>query len=325
VNRHRVQIEAALRAARVATPSSFTWFGRPSRPLPPGLASTLAPGVVRELLIEGLQGVLYGSFYTQGRPVPAGLGGSSVRIDRAFVAALSTANAGTGGWQPGWRVERVGRGVAHVERHGLRARVRQADCRGAGALVSVRRPKESVTGAPGFYMAYGDREPGEGPDGVEERVYFSVRAEGALRLVAECTRRLNAAGIAFDLKVVGDPERTLRRDAAVLYLDRGGFGRAREILRSIVAACGPHLYGDPPAFAHPLAPGVSVAEHVPALGGSFGTSRCRLLAEGIVAADERGATRLPDRLDEVGRRFAERGLDVDAPYLAPGSAEHYDL
>jgi hypothetical protein len=117
----------------------------------------------------------------------------------------------------------------------------------------------------------------------------------------------------------------MRCDAAVLYLDRGGFRGARDAVRAIVAACGAHVYGEAPAFARPLAPGVSIAEHAPGLGASFGASRCRLLAEGIVVAHERGVNRLPDRLDEVARRFAEHGLDVDAPYLAPGSAERYAL
>ena len=58
---------------------------------------------------------------------------------------------------------------------------------------------------------------------------------------------------------------------------------------------------------------------------SFGASRCRLLAEGMVDAHERGSTRLGDRFDAVVRRFARRGFDVEAPYLVPASANHYAL
>jgi hypothetical protein len=96
-------------------------------------------------------------------------------------------------------------------------------------------------------------------------------------------------------------------------------------LRTIFAVCGPHLDGESPAFTRPLAHGVSVGEHAAGLGGSFGTSRCRLLAEGIVTAHEHGVTRLADRFDIVARRFVEHGLDVHAPYLAPGSTERYEL
>ena len=325
MTRYRRQVEAALRAASVASPASYTWFGRRSPPLPRELVPLLARERIRELLIDGLQEVLYGSFYTQGRPVPAGLNSASGRTDRAFVAALSRANAGSGGWEPGWRVERVEHGVAQVVRRGLRAHVDLSDCRGGRDLVSVRRSKEIVHGSPGFYMALGDREPDGGEQGIEERLYFNVDAEGALRLVAGCTQLLNDAGIPFDLKVAADPGSARRCDAAVLYLAPGGFRRARDAVGMIVAACGAHLYGDAPAFACPLAPGVSVAEHAPVLGASFGASRSRLLAEGIVVAHERGLTRLADRLDEVARRFAEDGLDIDAPYRSPGSVERYVL
>ena len=242
------QIEAALQAVDVTSATSFTWFGERSGRLPRPLARALAPESARELLIDGLQDVLYASFYTQGRPVPASMSGSPGQTDRAFVDALSRANRGSGGWQSGWRVERVDSGVAEVVRDGLRARVPLADCRGTGALVSVRRPKEAVGGASGFYLAFGDLQPVGHPDGIGERVYFNVRPQGALRLVAGCTRLFNDAGIPFDLKVFDDPASAVRCDAAVLYLERGGFRRAREHLRTIVAACRPHLHGEPPAF-----------------------------------------------------------------------------
>jgi hypothetical protein len=322
---YRLQVEAALRAVTVTSATSYAWFGRRSRPLSRALTAGLAPESAREVLIDGLQNVLYRSFYTQGRPVPVSLSGAPRRVDEAFVEALSQANHGRGGWEPGWRVEKVELGIAHVERDGLRTRIPVSDCRGAGVSVSVRRAKESVASSPGFYMALGDIEPGAGTDRIEERVYFNVRADGAAHLVAGCTRLLNDAAIPFDLKVIDHPGSVSRCDAAVLYLDPGGFRRARDLLRTIVETCAPHLYGDPPAFARPLAPGVAVGEHATSLGGSFGTSRCRLLAEAIAVAYEHGAHRLPDRLEAVADRFAEVGLDIDSPYLAPGSAGRYEL
>jgi len=320
VNRFRRQVESALRAVVVTSPTSFAWFGRSSRPLP----VMVDPESARELLINGLQGVLYEAFYTQGRPVPVDVIGPPGATDRAFVESLSRANAGRGGRDCGWRVERVERGVARVVRGGLFAQTSLAHGRG-GEFVSAYRPKESFDGWPGFYMAFGDVEPVVGADGIEERVYLNVGAEGAVRLMSGCTRRLNEAAIPFDLKVVGDPRASARCDAAVLYLERGGFRRARERLRGIVRDCGAHVAGDSPALTRPLAPGVSVGEHALGLGASFGASRCRLLAEAIVAAHEHGITGLAGRLEMVARHFAERGLDVDAPYLAPGSAERYAL
>jgi hypothetical protein len=295
------------------------------------VAATLAPDSARAFLIGGLQDELYRSFYTQGRPVPAGTKGVPGRPDQALVEALSRANYGSGGWQPGWQVEVVERDTVLAVRDRLHVRVPISECRapdddyGAGAPLSIRRPKELLAGSPGFYTALGDTEPTAGHNGIELRVYFNISATGAARLVAVCTSLLNETRISFGLKVVDHPAGYARSDAAVLYLDNGDFERMRESLRAIVSTCAPDLCGEPPAFAQPLAPGVAVGEHSLNLGPSFGTSRCRLVAEGIVAADDSGARRLPDRFEAVARRFVYHGLDIDAPYLAPGSAGHYEL
>jgi hypothetical protein len=327
---YREQVESALRAVAVTSATSYTWFGRRSRPLPRAVTSALAPRSARALLINGLQNELYRSFYTQGRPLPVSTTCAPARSDQALVEALSRANSGTGGWQQGWRAERVEHGTVLVVRNGLHARVPVADCRGAncgcsvGAPVSIRRPKELLAGFPGFYTVLGDVEPSVGREGVEVRVYFNIRAEGAAPLVAICTRLLNEAKIPFNLKVIDDLAGFSRCDAAVLYLDNG-FERVRESLRTIVSTCAPHLHGEPPAFAKPLAPGVAVGEHRPRLGASFGASRCRLVAEGIVAAYDSGARRLSDRIDAVARRFADHGLDLEVPYLVLGSVDRYEL
>jgi len=326
---YREQVESALRAAAVTSATSYTWFGRRSRPLAPAVAAALTPADASRFLIGGLANELYRWFYTQGRPVPVGVKDAAGRFDRALAEALSRANSGAGGWEPGWRIEKIERSTGLIVRDGLRVRAPLSQCRAgdrglvAGEPVSIRRPKDTLAGSPGFYTALGDLEPSAGR--VEVRVYFNIDAGGAVPLVAACTRTLNSAGIPFDLKVVADLGGFDRCDAAVLYLDDGGFAAARESLRSIVSTCRDHLHGEPPAFAKPVAPGVAVGEHRPSLGASFGMSRCQLVAEGIVAAYEAGVHRLADRIDAVARCFAERRLDIDVPYLASESPDRYEL
>jgi HopA1 effector protein family len=332
VNAYRDQVAGALRAVAVTSPTSFAWFGSGSRPLPRAVVATLPAATSRRYLIDALQRELYRSFYSQGRPEPARPDrGVPARSDPEFVQALSLANCGSGGWETGWRVERVGRGIVQVERDGLSVRARAADCRAhgdprkVGARVSLRRPKELGADAPGFYMALGDVAATERRVGVEVRVYFNVTAAGAAPLVEACTRRLNAERIHFSLKVLDHLTGFTRCDAAVLYLEPGDFGRARESLSAIASACAPYLRSEHPAFTKPLARGVSLGEHLRSLGGSFGSSRCRMLAEGVVTSHERGDERLADRVEAVTRRFAESGVDLDSPYLAPGSSGRYAL
>jgi hypothetical protein len=311
------------------TPTSYAWFGRRSRPLPPDLLAAVGPDAARASLVEALQRELYLSFYTQGRAVPeTPERPAPARPDRDFAATLSAANASAGGWQPGWRVQAWGVDTAVVARDGIAVRAPVADCRAdarapaPGAPVSVRRPKELEAASPGFYIALGERQPDAD---VELRVYFHVTAAGAAPLVAACTSVLNEAAVPFVLKVVDRPGGFTRCDAAVLYLQRGGFGSVRRSLASVAAACAPHLRPRVPAFTKALAPGIAVAEHQPELGASFGTGRCRLVAEAAVQASELGAARLDERLQTVARRFAGHGLDIDRPFLAAGSATRYAL
>jgi hypothetical protein len=156
-------------------------------------------------------------------------------------------------------------------------------------------------------------------------LYFDITPDGAVPLTAHCSRRLNEAAIPFRLKLVDDRAGYVRCDAAVLYLERGAFQRARQIIRSIASACAPYLCDEIPAFSARLAPGLAVGEHRPTLGASFGAFRCRLLAESIVVAHEMRAGSLEARLDTAASCFAREGLDIDAPYRVPGSTVSYEL
>ena len=200
----------------------------------------------------------------------------------------------------------------------LLSRARPAPCR---APVRLRRPKE--TASAGFYVALGDAARSRRADDVETRVYFNVTPAGAPALVSVCTRLLNGAAIPFELKVADHPAGYDRCDPAVLYLDEGGVERLAGLMPAIFSACHSHLRPRAPAFTRPLVPGIAVGEHRPALGGSFGSFRCRLVAEGVVAAQRRGTTALPERLDAVAARFADHGLDLDLPYLAPRSTARH--
>jgi hypothetical protein len=332
VTDYRDQVMQALRAVRVTSATTYAWFGRRSPPLPRPVVTALSPDTAREYLVGLLGSELYRSFYTQGRPVPVNLDAARPdRPDDGFVEELSRANNGTGGWEGGWRVEKAARGILHVESNGLRVRVRASDCRSSrdtptvGDAVSVRRPKELRAASPGFYTALGDRKLAIGYEGLEVRVYFNVAAAGGAPLVAACTRPLNEAEIPFLLKVVDHPMGFSRCDTAVLYLDGDGFKRVQGSLAVAASVFASHLRRDAPAFTRPLTPGVALGEHRPSLGASFGASRCRLVAEGIVDAHERGSTGLEDRLDAVARRFARRGFDFEAPYLVPPSANQNAL
>jgi hypothetical protein len=329
----RERVAEALRAVRVTSPTSFDWFGQPAAPLRRAVRSALSPPAARELLVRRLAAELYESFFTQAAPTPRNPDAvGTCRGDPALVAALSGANAGRGGWSDGWRVVDAADDVVVVQRGGPRLRSAPSDVRLAaggtparGAIVLARRPKELRAASPGFYIALGDVAGGGDPRAVEVRVYFHLTHAGAVPLIAAATRVLNDARVAFSVKVVDHPRRFRRCDAAVLYLEQEAFTRALAPLRAVVAACAPHLRPATPPFTKRLAPGVGIGEHAPVLGASFGTGRCRLLAQGVVDAAEQRLTRAEDRLDAVARRFARHGIDLDAAHLASPGRDDYVL
>jgi hypothetical protein len=309
----------------VTSPTTYDWFGRPSPRISRAVRAALTPAEAESFLVGRIAGELYRSWYVRGHSVRRDLEGAAWHEDpdAEFVRTLSQANSGRGGWERGWRVaERDGERLV-LARGRLRVRAKPADCRppgdvaGAGERVSVRRPKELRNISPGHYLALGDAERPPGRQSTELRVYLHVRPAGAATLVAAATGACNAEAIPFSLKVLADPASFTRCDAAVLYLDDADFERARGPLRAIVDACGDDLDDPPPPFSKRLARGVGLGEHDGNRDASFGTSRCRLVAQGVVAHARVGG----EVLEAVAASFGAAGLDLDRPYLVSASRD----
>jgi len=143
-------------------------------------------------------------------------------------------------------------------------------------------------------------------------------------LVRALTSRLNAETVPFRLKVANHPIRFGRCDAAVLYVPIEAFEGVRAMLAHVAVTMASRLRPRTPAFTLALAPGVGLAES-PATGESFGEHRCRLVADGIVGADERGVAPGAARVEAVIVSLAENGVKIDAPYLEPALAELHVL
>jgi class II lanthipeptide synthase len=302
MSRYREQVAAALEAVTILGPTRYAWLGRRNRRLPTALNAELDEAERRRYLISCLSEELYHSFYCHGSPVPARWGEPAPPFaDPWLLEELSAANRGHGSWEGGWTVERVDNGEVVVTDSRLRMKAPAADCRISGAAASVRLPKELPSLSPGFWFVVSD-VPSAACD---VRVYWNVTAAGAPALVGSLTSRLNADGVPFRLKVADHPFRFQRCDAAVLYLEREAFLALRSWLRQAASSLSRHLEPAIPAFTLELAAGVALAEDDGV--ESFGARRCGLLADAIVRAPA---------LDAVAARFAEDGVDIDAPYRA---------
>jgi len=331
---YRTSIAEALGAVEVVSPTTFTWFGAPSRALPAETVQLMDGDSTREYLLYNLQAQLYANFYCAGKARPQlGISEPEPTADHApFIRALSEANTGKGARESGWTVVGEDAGAVVVVRDGLSLWIAPSDVYrvdGAaivpGASVGVLMPKELLRLSPGFYMALGDAEfPVDGTVSIL-RFYWSLRSEGAPALIGALTSRLNADGIAFRVKVASDPGAYSRCDAGVLYTRRDDHERLRSILTDVYETLAPLLRPTTPALTKQLMPGLGLAEDPGEHDMSFGMNRCKLLAEGILEAHARGIDDPAGRLDVVQERFARDGITVDAPYLSQGSADCYEL
>jgi hypothetical protein len=151
------------------------------------------------------------------------------------------------------------------------------------------------------------------------RLYWNLRADGAVPFVAAATGLLNGADAAFHLKVLNDPAAFSRCDAAVIYLARCDYPGLAGLIRALWREVAGYLSPRTPVFTAELAPGLGFAED-PGTAESFGEHRCRLLAGALVHAHESGRTDAAGTLAAIERRFAGAGIDLAAPHLSPDPA-----
>jgi len=133
-------------------------------------------------------------------------------------------------------------------------------------------------------------------------------------LVSYLAHQFNRFQTPFALKTLVAPSD--RADSFVIYAPR----RFGKIVAMIVRETPIPLRADTPWFTLRLAPGIAVADDPPG-NKSFGETRSRLVALGILDADECGA----DRLASVRERFIRAGLDWERPWLRPGQGDLEDL
>ena len=329
VNPYVAQLDSAVRALAITTPTRYAWFGRRSPPLPPPIRRALNPAAARRYLRDGMQFQLYHDFYCQGLatpsvPRPWRPGGPRTT---SFVAQLIAANRGQGCWEPGWQQQGVQGEHLVLRRGALTVWADPAQYQPAARLASdtagsLRFPQHLLGISPDFYTALSDTPLQPADYAALVRFYWNVDSQGALRLMAGATRLLNAEGLPFKLKVVNDPERFRRCDAAILYVRQADYAAVWGVLNRLYANVSPYLGAGTPALTKPLAPGVGFAED-PGGGDSFGLQRCLLIAEALICAQETRCTRFPVRLQQVLDHFAMAGIALEQPFVRPGAVDTY--
>src|ERR1700733_1292318 len=329
------QVEGAIVATALHGRNGYSWFGRPCPQLTRRARQALGERAIHKWLFSQLRWQLYGAFYCRGIATAAGVatGVHSPPSGAHFAEELSQANCGKGYWEQGWRVTARNSHRLLVRRNGLELWALPEDCRSApngqlseGATVSVHFLKELGQISPGFYVAKSDVEMPDSKSQTVLRFYWNLKAHSAVPLMRALTGGLNDIGVPFRFKVASSESSFVRCDSGVLYVAKNDFGAVSRVVRRVYAEIGTKNFNPRvPALTKTLAPGLGLAEDPGSQLDSFGTPRCRLLAEGLIQAHEIGRESPRERLAVVGGRFAQDGLNLERPFLNFGSMDVYDV
>lgn len=313
---------AIAEAVRILPPQSVQLPDLPPVPVsaPPGQD-------VRVAMVEAIWPLLYEQAYTRHwTGVARAAKAHDLTQDAALIAALSAANAGQPRLDRGWQVyQATPDGRLHVQK-GEMYRVVTAAQAGMppgyqpqpGQPVDIPMPNQSVTAQAGYFHAFGETPASAADEGDLARLYFNVAPEQAPALLHLLTLGLNRYFIPFSLKCPCAPALYDRVDTLVLYPPRRYLPLVLDVLDEAVEVLAPLLRPGEPLFTRRLLPGLGGADD-PGTGESFGQSRCRQVAAGIIDAWTGGGA----LMDCIANRLTGVGLRLDALHLSPGFADHY--
>lgn len=334
------RLELLLRSVEILSPAAFRVGGGAviEAAAVPALSAPAAGAAADPLAVleNALTTTLYMLGYTAvygGAPASPDDLRVTVTPDAAFGARLAAANPTATRWEPGWRVfGMTGTGGVNVQKGESAIAVQPgqyAFVPGAGRMpavgdvVELLVPRESLGHQPGMYFAFGDTPSSDYDFAAIARLYFNVPAQNAPWLLRALGSVLNRHAVPFRMKCSLDPARFERTDGFVLYVGRRFLPATLRLLAPLADEVERRTRPGIPLFSAPLLRGVGGADD-PANGESFGQSRCRLVAGGLLDAWREGGG-ADARRAAVDARFRRGGLDPAAPHLSQGMTDLYHL
>ncbi len=304
--------------------------------------SHLPSDLQHKYLQQQLRGFLYGIYYNGSLQAVLSLtedndaqslshnleNNTFLGVDIGFYERLHNSNCGAGYFDPGWLVLAQVEQKLVVSKGGLRLHVEPdrhlpADTNPTvGDTVAIRLPRNLVQN--GFYMAVGNAGPQE--QGQMTRVYCNLTPAGALAVMDGFTRQLNEMGLCFSFKTLYNPTDYGRFDAAVLYFAKSDYLAVQPVLQAVYDEHQSHFQPQVPLFTKTLAPGLAIAEEPEQTFSdheSFGTHRCQIVANGLLAAQQQGDESPEARLSAIHEQFSLLGLEWRSPHLNPNSEDVY--
>jgi len=275
-------------------------------------------------LSETLAATLYTRVYATavggGSAEPA----ESMSPDPDLLRSLEAANPGQSRVSRGWIVETLEAEGAICAVKGLRHRMASvgefqsvgfvSQPVSPGTEVEIHVPHESTEILPDYYFVLGQTLNDQFATFETVRFYFNVSTELTIQMLAPLVSALNLYQVPFEMKCPNNPRAYTRPDTVVLYVRKQHAVLVTEILLEATEDLRDRFEDQVPLFTKRLARGIGQADD-PMTGASFGQSRCRLVAEGLVLAWLTQVESAEQRYECVRQRFETAGLDLQRPWL----------
>ena len=284
-------------------------------------------------LFHNLSNLLYSACYTRRQESSAANFTNTEKVE-SLLPALSAANASANSYDSGWLVEEIEHSGKILVRKGGYKRytyagdfIREHFGQGAlqrGELVNIRVLKEygaEPENGEVFYYVFGETLLDNNNSAVV-RIYFNLLPQGAASLVAFISKKLNQYNIPFQFKCLSDPAQYTRCDSAVLYFDKRYFSLITDLILEGYPELKNYLNPALPMFVKTVAPGIGFAENPFSTSESFGTSRCKIIAQGITNAWKEHKPK-NDWIDFILKNVHQNYLNPEALYLNPNSKYPY--
>jgi hypothetical protein len=253
----------------------------------------------------------------------------SSEVDWEFCQKLHNNNQGKGWWNPKFRILRQeDDGSLAVEKKGITTYIKreyhlrlEEQSAIEGNLVSVFTPPDQILDQ--FYAAFGDAT----------KffinwvfIYFNFSPKGAVAVMKELTMRLNSLSIPFIFNVLHNPVNYGRYDSGFFRFEKDDYPLIRQVLQTVYTENAAHFQPQVPLFTKMLAPGLGLSEKPDdefKYLDDFGMNRCEIVANALMEAHLNNDESLETRMKYIIKHFENMGIDLDRPYLNPGSEDIY--
>lgn len=237
--------------------------------------------------IQQIADWLYRNWYTL-QPFPESSDGQAMGTNFDLCGALRASSAASRRWQRGWVVLQaaaVGGCIAGNKRAtrvlapGQYANLARPGMPPApGDAIAVNELVDWVDEGSGFWFM---QSPIGGPADPLVRLYFNVNWQQLGAVLYEVTARLDEKVVKYSLKCPINVRDLSRVDTMIVYLSRSDWKMLEPLAIDLALRLQGRLRMATPPLTRSLGPGVGFAED-PGGGISFGESRCRALAPGVL-------------------------------------------